>query len=204
VAAELAASQAPAQPAVDPIALIGRMPGLASLAWPGPARPKAIAPLPPRGSTSAYVNDLPAIYQEGDFLGRFLLIFESIWEPLEQRQDHLALYFDPRTCPAGFLPWLGSWLEFSVNPHWPEARLRRLLGEAMDLYRWRGTRYGLTRLIEICTGLTPVITEPPESPFVFHVALRLPPETTISRELIEQLVQAHKPAHAGYVLDIRP
>jgi phage tail-like protein len=201
VAAELA--PALAVPAVEPVALIGRMPGLTSLAWPGPARPTAIAPLPCR-TASAYLNDLPAIYQDGDFLGRFLLIFESIWEPLEQRQDHMALYFDPRTCPAGFLPWLGSWLEFSVNPHWPEARLRYLLGEAMDLYRWRGTRYGLTRLIEICTGLTPVITEPPETPFVFHVELRLPPDTTVSRELVEQLVQAHKPAHAGYVLDIRP
>jgi hypothetical protein len=29
----------------------------------------------------------------------------------------------------------------------------------MDLYRWRSTRYGLTRMIEVCTGLTPEISD---------------------------------------------
>lgn len=152
-----------------------------------------------------YTRFLPDIYQENDFLQRFLHIFEDIWEPLEQRQDHIELYFDPRTCPVSFLPWLASWLDIPLNSHWPEARQRRLLAQAMELYSWRGTGYGLARLIEICTGLTPEITEKPNEPFVFHIRITLVHTTTgevVDRAFIEELIQTHKPAHAGYILEV--
>jgi phage tail-like protein len=155
----------------------------------------------PAAASSRYLQNLPAMFQENDFLGRFLQIFEAIWEPLEWRQDHFELYFDPRTSPAGFLPWLASWLNLTVNPHWPEDRRRRLLDEAMELYRWRGTPYGLMRMIEVCTGLSVEITETGVEPFVFRV--RLPAGgSSGERELIEQLVVTHKPAHVGYVLEV--
>ncbi len=160
-----------------------------------------------RGPVSQYLRDLPVIFEsngDNDFLGRFLLIFESLWEPLEQRQDHLALYFDPRTTPATFLPWLAGWLSLAVDTHWPEERVRRLLAEGMDLYRWRGTAYGLTRMIEVCTGLTPQIGERAGAPFVFHVSIATPPGGTVDRDLIEGLILAHKPAHAGYLLEVTP
>jgi phage tail-like protein len=44
------------------------------------------------------------------------------------------------TSPASWLGWLASWLNLTVNPHWPEDRQRRLLDEVMELYRWRGRR----------------------------------------------------------------
>jgi phage tail-like protein len=167
--------------------------------------PQAISPLPrPRAqiTQSAYSRFLPGIYQENDFLQRFLSIFEDIWEPLEQRQDYMHMYFDPRTCPAPFLPWLASWLGLTFNPHWPEARRRRLLAQAMDLYRWRGTRYGLIRVIEVCTGLTPVIIENPLEPFVFRIRITGTSENPVDKELIEELISTHKPAHAGYMLEV--
>lgn len=173
-----------------------------------PALPKATPPThrPVDSETaSLYARFLPDIYQENDFLQRFLHIFEDIWEPLEQRQDHISLYFDPRTCPLSFLPWLASWLDIPLNPLWPEARQRRLLSQAMELYSWRGTSYGLARLIEICTGLTPQITEKPEEPFVFHIRIRLSNQTNdefIDRAFLEELIQTHKPAHAGYILEV--
>lgn len=152
-----------------------------------------------------YLEFLPDIFQEDDFLRRFLHIFEDIWEPLEHRQDHIEMYFDPRTCPASFLPWLASWLDLPFNPHWPEARHRRLLSAAMELYSWRGTAYGLTRMIEVCTGLTPLIRELPSQPFVFHIRIITPPGAaagTVDTDFIEELIQTHKPAHAGYVLEV--
>ncbi len=52
-------------------------------------------------AASRYLADLPVIYHdEQGFLARYLKIFESIWEPFEWRQDQIALYFDPRTCPV--------------------------------------------------------------------------------------------------------
>ena len=154
---------------------------------------------------SIYRQYLPDIFHENDFLRRFLRIFEDIWEPLEQRQDHIEMYFDPHTCPVTFLPWLASWLDFPLNTHWPEARQRRLLAQAIELYSWRGTRYGLTSMIEVCTGLTPMIRDSSSQPFVFHIRITLPPGTsseTLDKGLIEELIWVHKPAHAGYILEV--
>ena len=168
------------------------------LAPPRPSYP----PQPLRQRASNYLKRLPVIYEEADFLGRFLLLFETVWEPLEQRQDHVQMYVASSTAPAGFLPWLASWLDADLNPHWPEARRRQLLGEAMDLHRWRGTRYGLARMLELHTGLTPEIHDEPNQPYVFHVRLAVPAGATLDRALVEDIIQTHKPAHAGYVLEI--
>jgi phage tail-like protein len=112
------------------------------------------------------------------------------------------MYFDPHTCPPELLEWLASWLDLAVNNHWPEARRRRLLAEATDLYRWRGTRYGMTRMIEVCTGLTPEISDSIATPFVFRVQLHIPAESDVDAALIDDLVRFHKPAHAGYVIEL--
>lgn len=190
----------PDKPQTELPATVGEAPALVSSRV-----PQAIASVPrPRGQVaqSVYSRYLPDIYQENDFLQRFLSIFEDIWEPLEQRQDYIHMYFDPRTCPAPFLPWLASWLGLTFNPHWPEARRRRLLAQAMDLYRWRGTRYGLMRMIEVCTGLTPVIIENPLEPFVFRVRITGISAGAVDKEFIEELIRTHKPAHAGYILEV--
>lgn len=171
----------------------------AMLAGP-PGRPTFPAPVPD-AAPSRYLANLPAMFQDDEFLGRFLQIFEAIWEPMEWRQDHFELYFDPRTSPASYLEYLAGWLHLTVNPHWPEDRRRRLLDEAMELYRWRGTPYGLARMIEVCTGRAVEISELNAQPFTFRV--RLPAGSSAGeRELIEQLLMTHKPAHVGYVLEV--
>ncbi|MEP7190952.1 MAG: phage tail protein I [Roseiflexaceae bacterium] len=179
---------------------------LVARAVPPPAPPtpprQTFPAVRPQGPVSRYLSDLPVVYHDNDFLGRFLHIFESIWEPSEQREDHIAMYFDPSTCPAPILPWLAHWLNLELNPHWPEARQRVLLSEAVDLYRWRGTRYGLTRMIELCTGMTPEIVETPERPFVMQVHVNVPADHAVDRALLEHLIMAHKPAHIGYTLEI--
>lgn len=195
---------APAAPAYQPPAAAVPLPVVEEEpAMPDRARrPTYPAPVPPEGP-SRYVRDLPGIYQENEFLSRMLLIFEAIWEPIEQRQDQFPMYFSPRTCPAAFVPWLASWLHLTLDAHWPEPRQRALLAEAMDLYRWRGTPYGLVRMIEVCTGLTPIISEPKNTPYVFEIAVAIPPGGAVQRELIEDLIATHKPAHVGYVLHVR-
>lgn len=155
-------------------------------------------------SESIYLYNLPDIFQENDFLRRFLLIFEDIWEPLEQRQDHISMYFDPRTCPESFLPWLASWLGLVLPTHRLEVH-RYFLTQAMDLYNWRGTRYGLIRMLEVCTGLTPEILDFPMRPFVFLIRINIPsdfPGEVPDKRLIEGLIQLHKPAHIGYLLEV--
>lgn len=191
-----------ALPTVTPVAVLATPPAL-------PAAPQPVKPASKPSadsSDSTYLRYLPDIFQENDFLRRFLHIFEDIWEPLEQRQDHIEMYFDPLTCPVSFLPWLASWLDFPLNMYWPEAQYRRVLAQAMELYRWRGTQYGLVRMIELFTGLTPEITESPSDPFVFHICITLSAGSSgesFDQGLIEELIQTHKPAHAGYLLEVK-
>jgi phage tail-like protein len=185
-----------------PPPVIAQMPVPAPAFEPSPP-PRPLYPVPaPTDTVSSYLDFLPVIFQDGDFLGRFLLIFQSIWEPLEHRQDHMDMYFDPRTCPASFLPWLADWFGVSVGQVSEEGRLRNLIGEAVELYRWRGTRYGLTRLIEVCTGITPLIAESPNNPAILHIRVTIPPESNVERDTIDRLVKLHKPAHTAYLLEV--
>jgi len=160
----------------------------------------------PNGSFAIgrYIPYLPVIFHENDFLFRFLKIFETVWEPLEQRQDHLDLYFNPRTCPASWLPWFASWFGLELDPSLSEARVRMLLANTIEIYRWRGTKHGLTRVIEVCLGIRPVISEDPERPNVFQVHVRLPSDATPDfLPRLRALISAHKPAHTGFVIEVQ-
>ncbi len=151
---------------------------------------------------SSYLQYLPIIYQDNEFLGQYLKIFEAIWEPLERRQDHIAMYFDPRTCPSAMLSWFASWFGLTLDPHWREEHQRALLFDTIELYRWRGTRYGLARMVEVCTGLKPEITDVPGEPFVFKISVTLPEGGSTTLSYLEELIQVHKPAHTAYLLEV--
>jgi len=99
-----------------------------------------------------YLKYLPAIYQSDDFMGRFLMLFESFWGPIERQIDSIPFYFDPDTAPPDFLPWLASWLDLAFDERWPEEKRRRLLRCVASLYRKRGTKAGLQEHLEIFSG----------------------------------------------------
>src|SRR5258707_5734645 len=112
------------------------------------------------------------------------------------------MYLGSRTSPELFLHWLADWLGVVVGPVSDEGRLRMLLGEAVELYRWRGTRYGLTRMIEITTGITPLIGESPEDPAVLRIRVSVPPESEVDRDPIERLIVANQAAHGANLLEV--
>jgi phage tail-like protein len=92
-------------------------------------------------------------------MGRFLMLFESFWAPIEKQIEAAALYFDPLFTPVELLPWLAAWVDLTLDERWPEAKRRRLLRSAVALYRKRGTRPGLQEYLEIYTGAEVKITE---------------------------------------------
>jgi phage tail-like protein len=176
---------------------------------------------------SRYLRHLPALYERDELMGRFLMLFESFWDPIEGQIDQLPYTFDPRTAPPDLLPWLASWLDLVLDPRWPELKRRQLLQSAVQLYRRRGTRDGLADYLEIYTGVRPQIVEHraenfvlgPEArlgqgialgqrnaPHTFTVTLDLPEvpdrEAKMRRRMIEQIIEAEKPAHAAYLLDL--
>jgi phage tail-like protein len=169
-------------------------------------------PSPPGvpGDRSSYLKYLPALYSADDFLGRFLLIVESILSPIERTIDNLGYYFDARLTPPEVLPWLASWLGLVLDERWPEQRRRDLIRAAVELYQWRGTRRGLSEFLRLYTGLTPEIIETAvdrraaseHEAFRFVVRLRGPQAGSLDRALVETIIDAEKPAHAGYTLEI--
>ncbi len=101
---------------------------------------------------SEYLKFLPEIYQGNDFLGRFLMVFESFWKPIDGQIARGETYYDIDLAPATFLPWLASWIGISWDENLPEERRRDLLHSALSLYQRRGTRQALEDFLRIYTG----------------------------------------------------
>ncbi len=106
-----------------------------------------------------YLKYLPAFYEEDELMGRFLMLFESFWAPINGRVDQMSYYFDPKYAPAELLPWLASWIGLALDERWPADRRRLMLGSAVTLFRRRGTKRGLQEYLEVFTGQKPQIIE---------------------------------------------
>ena len=159
---------------------------------------------PPPGLTfrsDRLLSYLPSIYHS-DFMANFLAIFESVLFPIEWQIDNFDLFLDPGTAPSSFLPWLANWFEVGFDSTWSEAQKRTFLKEAYSLYARTGTRDALCRVLEIYCGYVPEIDDESQdlSPHTFRVKLRQ--VTSTERNSIERLINAYKPTHTRYILEI--
>ncbi len=102
---------------------------------------------------SLYLDFLPDIYRNVDFVGRFLKIFETTFEPTVDILDHQWAYLDPLTAPQAMLPFLAHWVGWSFQGPLSLAQQRALIRYAMEIYRWRGTRRGLRFYLHLASGL---------------------------------------------------
>ena len=170
---------------------------------------------------SSYTKYLPAMFADSDFMGRFLMIFESVMAPLENVVNNLAYYFDPDATPEELLPWLASWVNVALDESWPVERRRALVRSAVQLFQWRGTRRGLREYLRVYTGVEPEITEEfggfplgeasrlglntvlgTGSNNVFTVTIRTSEPESISRQQVKAIIEMEKPAHTAYRLII--
>jgi phage tail-like protein len=175
---------------------------------PGPRWPDA--PLGVPDTRSTYLEYLPGIYQDSEFLARFLLIFEHIFSPIARTSGSTWVYFDVNHTPNEFLPWLGSWIGLVLDARVPEENRREIIRQAPELYRWRGTRRGLRHFLHLFTGIEPEIIEPSlgeiagnrNLAYRFTVRFRVPAGRELSRAYLEQLVEAEKPAFAAATIEV--
>jgi phage tail-like protein len=170
---------------------------------------------------SRYLDYLPAVFRQDEFMGRFLRIFESVLGPLEGVVDELPYYTDPTVCPEELLPYLAHWVATEMGETWPAERRRRILAVAAELHRWRGTRRGLKAYLEAATGGTPLVAENtdgsrlgPDNRLGLSVRLgrAIPNHVTVTLAVPEgeepdpsevaALIEEQKPAHATYLLRI--
>jgi phage tail-like protein len=154
-------------------------------------------------SDSRYLDYLPDIYSSRDnrFIPRFLALLESILSPIEWNIDNFDLYLQPQAAPLAFLPWLANWFEIAFDDSWSEQSQRTLLTEAHQIYGWRGTAWALSRILELYTGTAPEIDDQSKNldPFTFIVKFSIR-EEQVNRSVLEQIIDASKPAHTSYTL----
>lgn len=181
---------------------------------------------------SNYMEFLPLLYREVDFIGRFMKIFEQAYQPVIDSFSVMWANLDPLTSPQKLLPFLAHWVAWQVDSVWDLQQQRRLIRHAVKLYQWRGTRKGLRLYLHLYTGL-PLdenlpnetdkhisITEPFGNSFIlndaelgdavlgggqayhFVVKLRSKQGIVIHEELIRRIIEQEKPAFCTYELYI--
>ena len=113
--------------------------------------------------SESWIDYLPGIYRRGDsdthFLERYLGIFQTLYEELNDEIANMSYRFDPESADRDFLKWLAGWLNITDTCIWNEEQLRKLLKNAVRLYRMRGTKESLSEIIELYTGEKPFIIE---------------------------------------------
>lgn len=112
----------------------------------------------PKMSWTAY---LPEIYQDGQntFLERFLEIFQTLYQEMNQRIEELPGLYSPTQTPQEWLVWLSRWISLEDPYLWQEQQLRYLIQHGMELSGLRGTAEYLKRILKLYTGTLPYVVE---------------------------------------------
>jgi phage tail-like protein len=121
---------------------------------------------PPSASARAYLrNGLPAVYRESwesagpsgsatadresPFAMRFLKALEEVLDPIVTFLDCLPAHLDPKVAPAEALHLMALWLGLPFEEHLPRTMQQRLVENALEISRSRGTARGLQLLLEL-------------------------------------------------------
>lgn len=168
---------------------------------------------------------LPEIFQRaavpGTLLFALLELMAILQAPSERILDEVDHYLDPFDAPDVFVPYLASWLDLervfggvpaqydleTVQALFPGGlnQLRNLTAEAVFLARWRGTKTGLTRFLEVATGMRGFdVSEQTYdlygNPIPFHILVRAPRAAEAYAPLLIRIVEQEKPAYVTYEL----
>lgn len=102
---------------------------------------------------SDYTAFLPTVYQEVDFIHRFIKIFEQAFDPVVNSFNSMWANLDPLTAPQALIPFLAQWVDWPMDSQLGLLQQRKLIRRAVEIYRWRGTRKGLRFYLHLYTGL---------------------------------------------------
>jgi phage tail-like protein len=101
---------------------------------------------------------LPGIYRAGgNFIKRFLTVFDSMVTDLEREIFHITAHFDYRKTDGAELARLASWVSVDVSA--TDGMTRKRISSALSDYEDMFTLDGVKRSVERLTGATPVIIE---------------------------------------------
>ena len=109
------------------------------------------------------LNALPRSWSrdddDADFLQRLLAPAEGMLHELDEWAERRAVLVDPRATPSAALDWLAGFAALALDQRWPETARRTLIAEVYQLYRRRGTKAALLRILAIYLGYPPQLVE---------------------------------------------
>jgi phage tail-like protein len=114
---------------------------------PGPG-----APPPPGRRPDWLVGQLPVGMLDDNFFYRFVSIFQEQAATYLDGIDNLSNLLDPAVAPPSMVRFMAGWLALPpINPALDDVYQRRLVLQASRLQWWRGTKKGLSGLLELFT-----------------------------------------------------
>lgn len=161
---------------------------------------------------------LPEVIQRtlypGSPLAAILDVMEAMHARDEEILDHIQRYFSPYLAPAEWIPSLALWLDLGHTlaasgdagvgePASGMGHLRNVLANAADLAKWRGTAYGLQRMLEMATGtpgfvIDEQIRDASGAVRPFHIRITIPEAAAAHWEQVRRIVEAERPAYVTY------
>ena len=103
------------------------------------------------------VDYLPAIYRGQDFTWRYLSIFNTLFQGVEEELDGLPRQLDPASAGDSMVEFLARWL--CMEPEQGEEHLRERLSGILEEYETMYTVEGVRRTAARLTGQEPFIIE---------------------------------------------
>jgi phage tail-like protein len=154
------------------------------------------------------VHQLPVGMVEDNFLVRFVSMFQEVADTVVGQIDNLPHMFDVTVAPPAMVRALGRWVGLDwVDPSLPDGLQRRIVSEYFSMLRWRGTRRGMTQLLELISDAPAVVEESGglfvegECPAdVGHVVLRVESSGWATNEDLLRIVRAELPASVTFEL----
>ncbi|MED5371469.1 MAG: phage tail protein [Myxococcota bacterium] len=109
--------------------------------------------------------------QDADAMRRMLFIFQHLMTTVVDKVTDIPSITDPLTCDPRFLPWMASWVGFSLDESLPLHQQRELTRRAIRLYRTRGTKQGMEEIVKVLTNAPVAVSEREKpQPFVLGAA----------------------------------
>ena len=131
---------------------------------------------------------------------------------------------DYNRAPSEFLGWLAGWVALTLREDWTDDHKRKFIANAVQLYRLRGTKAGVTQFVQTFTGGPPVQILEESAEFQLGVHSRIGDDTIIGggapfffrvrltssdplgfqqqRDMVAALIELQKPAHTSFTLEV--
>lgn len=158
---------------------------------------------------------LPAVYQDDEFLDRFLVAFDVALAPVFSTLDNLHCYVDPRLAPDDFVEWLASWVGVAPDGT-PSAARPEMVARAITLHRRRGTIRGLKDVVQLTFGGSVEVEEsggaawsidpggnlPGHPEARLHVRLSVADPSAVDLRHLNSVVAAAKPVNMPHAVEV--